>query len=65
VPGASATPSVQIARASTWPMPAMIAHQPSQLGRDLAETMIRPAQSEIAPVATQLFANDRLPRSKA
>jgi hypothetical protein len=46
-------------------MPAMIAHQPSQLGRDLAETMIRPAQSEIAPVATQLFANDRLPRSKA
>ena len=35
------------------------------LGRDLADTMIRPAQSEIAPVATQLFANDRLPRSNA
>ena len=58
-------PWVQNARASTWPMPATIAHQPSQLGSVLAETMIRPAHSETAPVATQLFAKDRLPRSKA
>src|SRR5207244_3036990 len=45
--------------------PTRIAHQPSQVGRVFAETKIRPAHRDSAPVATQPLANDRFPRSKA